>query len=337
MKPELVDSYAPVSYRKIANFERLLHRTLPDDYRAFLLRTNGGVYHDEVCTPRFVFVEQFYGLDTGYDWSDLRMIREATRGWIPDTYLHIATSAGGDQISLSLDPESLGCVHHYYADSGLSDLLSPDSELSALFGNASPDEDITLIASSFTEFLESLSVAPNVEREVDIRESPAFQAIHLGATDRLSGLLCNGLDPNLQNDSKESLVARAAFKGRREILRVLLSSGGDPNIEDSKGANAGFYAVYADSLDCLQLLIANGLDINSRNHSGNTLLIEAIQRSAVRCAMKLLEVGADCTHRSKAGVSAISACINDDTKQYVLPVLRRAFLTVEGGIEGLEP
>ena len=123
MKPVLLDSYQSVTQKDIARFEQQMGIALPEDYRSFLCRTNGGVFHDEVCTPDLVVVDGFYGLNSGFEWSDLECVYERTREWISPKVLAIASSPSGDEIGVSLEEDTIGQILQFYHDASLVEFL----------------------------------------------------------------------------------------------------------------------------------------------------------------------------------------------------------------------
>lgn len=65
MKIQLQENFIPISSQDIAAFEQQIGYTLPDEYRQFLLKTNGGKPHcDLIKTPdgELFYTHFFMGL-----------------------------------------------------------------------------------------------------------------------------------------------------------------------------------------------------------------------------------------------------------------------------------
>ena len=139
--------YGPLSEERLEAFERRIGTTLPPDYRAFLLRYNGGqpqpggfwikegVEGSDVC--------RFYGLHDGPTWYMIEAYLERPQLGIPPGLLVIGDDGTGNRICLSVREDERGAVYFY------------DHELHPR--NPETYEGITKLADSFTEFLAGLT------------------------------------------------------------------------------------------------------------------------------------------------------------------------------------
>jgi hypothetical protein len=166
MKPDLQDSNSPIQWSDIRDFERDLPAGLPDEYADFLLRRNGGVFHDDVCHPSGVAVREVYGLNTGFHWSDLRLVRQETAHWMPAEMLPIASGPLGDEVCLNFTGRKRGRVFVFYHD-----MIGDDPD--------SPTGKPKWLAEAFPEFLASLVTNPNVDLHETDDVAP-FRAINSG-------------------------------------------------------------------------------------------------------------------------------------------------------------
>jgi hypothetical protein len=132
----------------ISAFEKLIHGTLPEDYKAFLKNQNGG----RPQPRRFRFttpagreedsaLHYFFALYEGRV-ENLKNTLEILKGRIPSDCLPIATDPFGNVILLGIADQNLGRV--YFWDHEKEDENSTTA-------NISP------IARSFSEFVEQLA------------------------------------------------------------------------------------------------------------------------------------------------------------------------------------
>jgi hypothetical protein len=133
-----VKSRSEVDDSTISEFERLLGCCLPEDYREFL-RVYGMTAATGLVFPSGGGVEVFYGLqqEGGYN---LQGEWEGMRERVPPNLLPIADSPGG-LICLSLAASEIGAIYWWASE----DVRAGGKE-------------VTLIAPSFTAFMNSLSV-----------------------------------------------------------------------------------------------------------------------------------------------------------------------------------
>jgi len=136
-----------LSGKRIDEAERKLRVVLPEDYRAFLLRYNGGRPKPNLFPIRglennpFGGLHFFHGLDWEIESINLDWNFRILAGRIPSNFLSIATDTTGNQICLSLKGQDNGTM--YYWDH--------DAE------HAPPTYDnVYFIAASFRAFLDSI-------------------------------------------------------------------------------------------------------------------------------------------------------------------------------------
>jgi hypothetical protein len=148
MNIEFDETGRKLSERSLVAFERKLSVKLPEDYREFLLRTNGGYPADDL---QFQFIEgdresdsvlgEFYTLAQD---SELGTLQEGLETFVnadrmPPWCLPIADDAFGNQICLSLNQDDFGAI--YFWNHELED-ISP--------------ANLYRIARSFIEFIAML-------------------------------------------------------------------------------------------------------------------------------------------------------------------------------------
>jgi hypothetical protein len=134
----------------IPRLESILNLRLPQDYRQFLLKYNGGIPAQDT----FVFpgtsegscVDVFYGIGPD-DYYDLANMQRVLEGRLPKHFLAVAGDPFGNKVCICVAGEHVGKIYYWdherEADPSQGD--TPDTT-----------ENVILIADSFKEFLASL-------------------------------------------------------------------------------------------------------------------------------------------------------------------------------------
>src|SRR5438094_559990 len=106
MLEKMEQTYGALSPEQIQAFEKRTGVTLPESYRAFLLRSNGG--HPVPCKfaipkwhGRFSAINVFFGIQTGTS-EDLEKQQERYSDRIPDSFLPIGIDSGGNRLCLGI-------------------------------------------------------------------------------------------------------------------------------------------------------------------------------------------------------------------------------------------
>jgi len=104
----------PVSSTQIEQFERRNGITLPEAYKAFLLRTNGG----EPSSPHLIVpgwhgrstgLSRFFGLGEGGNY-DLEKSLSGAEDYVPSGFVPIAEDSGGNMLCLGISGHHAGKV-----------------------------------------------------------------------------------------------------------------------------------------------------------------------------------------------------------------------------------
>ena len=151
---EVIESELPTNIEEIKKFEELIQAKLPEDYKQFLLKHNGGhpIRDAFKLIPTIneknaeVGISRFYALYDG-DVSNITTKFQGTRGQIPDKLLPIAYGDLG-KICLGIKGEYYNKL--YYWTTNYSFWAVDDYNY------------LYLIANSFTDFINGL-----FEMEVD--------------------------------------------------------------------------------------------------------------------------------------------------------------------------
>ena len=145
------DEVPPASPEEVAAFEADLGAGLPDDYRQFLLRCNGGSLGDKYeFDEAHVIVGSVGGLREGCSLRSARSCYQGSVVRIPLALLWIMDDPGGNAVCLGLTGEYRGKVYFWDHD----EEPYPDE----WDGEVDTAVNIRLLANSFTEFVAGLRV-----------------------------------------------------------------------------------------------------------------------------------------------------------------------------------
>lgn len=289
---KLRDHFAGTSERAIRDLESHIGHQLPGDYRGFLLKTNGGVFHDYAVIGE-VSVSDILAVDAGYDWADLKWNCDASRDWLPSNLLPVASNAGGESFVLKLDSPHRGRIC----------LLDSNNDM----------KNLPVVAASFTDFINGIVLDPRALNDDKIADA-AFDAVDRDDIDGLRLQLNNGLPVDHRGEREETLLMHAAWKCRLEIMELLLERGASINAVDDRGHRPVFFAVFTHSPDALQLLIQNGGNPNDTNKDGQSVLMRAVDNASTRCVKELIRLGANVNYTSPDGKTVLQCCWDKDLK-----------------------
>jgi cell wall assembly regulator SMI1 len=149
----ITDSSQQLTERQIDEAERGLGRSIPPDYRKFLLQYNGGrpVPSDFVMAgPRkgstqIGTVRYFLGIGTPEETENLDYVLGVFSDRMPPRIFPIARDPGGNFICISNEGADTGTVYFW------------DHERESEEGEAPGEQNLFIIANSFDEFLEKLT------------------------------------------------------------------------------------------------------------------------------------------------------------------------------------
>jgi hypothetical protein len=143
-------SYPPVSAADVQRYEQRLGVTFPEDYRNFLLTTNGGIptpsRFDVPDEDYYVRLNFLYAIKNEHAISDLvyelEDLTSRMSGKLPDGFIVIGHDPGDSKFLLGTRGEHASQVWYW------------DSE--RLMSSTSPAQNTYWLADSFTDFLSGL-------------------------------------------------------------------------------------------------------------------------------------------------------------------------------------
>jgi len=150
----------PIGENDIDELEQKLGVTLPPDYRAFLLRTNGGrpvpedAFGDEDTGS---MMNMFYAVKHERISFTIAQEKRAFRSRIPEDLLPIGDDAGGSQICIGIGPDNYGKVYFWrmYDEEDLDEGEKPDYR------------NVHLVSETFSEFLDTFREYEDDEDDED--------------------------------------------------------------------------------------------------------------------------------------------------------------------------
>ena len=179
---------------------------VPEDYRKFLLDSNGGVPLNTLFNipdlKRVGVILRFYGVG-----HSLGLAFRSSQARFPEQVFPIGGDAFGNLILLSFETN---CVYFWQHDADTQITLDHSWD------------NIFKLSNTFSEFFESLSFNPD---DAVKDEAPIKKVIKGGDVDALERLLKRGLSPDAKDENGLSLVALCAEYRNSQMIRLLHSFG----------------------------------------------------------------------------------------------------------------
>ena len=226
---------------KLAAFEAKHSIRLPEDYRQFLLETNGGNPHPanavdfvEAAVTPSSYVSFFYGIHDGENWARIESAIKDFKGRIINEGLPIAEDPGGNQYVLLVKGKNTGQVYFWEHD---GEPYRPSYK------------NMNLVASSFTEFTEKLYeyIEPN--------EPQTKRILRENDVEGLKQLLNAGYDLESTDEHGRTLIENAAIHNRPELIRVLFDRGAQlHNAQQLARDNYKWWKEFKATVDLLEKL-----------------------------------------------------------------------------------
>ena len=151
IKIEGANEFGQLTSEQLFEFEQKHNLKLPDDYRSFLLKYNGGRPNPEIIDfiqygeNQSDIVNYLCGIHDGEYWASLEWHMESLNNRGPAGFVPFGYDPGGNIYLLGVIAEHFGKVYFW------------DHENESMLYDKEPDfENISIIADSFSEFLNKL-------------------------------------------------------------------------------------------------------------------------------------------------------------------------------------
>lgn len=240
--------HRPLNEERLVEFEDWLKARLPDAYRNFLLRQNGGHPHKHLLSD--CYLEAFYGITDSNANMSLKCNVDLVAGDLPSSLIAIGYAGNGDRICLSLEDDQIYLWEHEVEFDGV----------------VAKSEGLVPIAKNIDELLTKLEGddPPVPDEEVD-------NIGRWGDEGLLEEFLAKGHDINEVTSSGRSLVRSAAWALQLEFLKECVRRGAELN-------GRGLLHATAVTRDVVmaEYLLDQGVDPNEKNERNKTPLDSAI-------------------------------------------------------------
>lgn len=237
MEVKITKPGPPITEQDIRAFEADMGCRLPQDYRDFLQKYNGGV--PEPYEFRDVEMDSINWVVVLYSLLDLYEYNDDWPQLISEGFLAMARDIAGEPICIFVGDEHCGKIY------GISGAAHPD-----------PDGIVPrLLGESFTSFLDGLSKI-RVEKP-----DPLLEFSKVATKADLEDRIRSGFDVNERNERGRTLVMLAAAFDNRELVEACLGKG-------ASMAGALHHALRHYKWELAKFLIDVGADINEVDHTG---------------------------------------------------------------------
>ncbi len=294
----------------IVAFEREIGYALPEDYRAFMLRHNGGVPH-----PDAIFVDalpdgvpaqilSFKSLIHDMGIMTIGSIYNDTSKRIAKHVLPIAPDTIGSLFLMSLDGADRGNIYYencYYEEG--------DKEPTG------PFDATYFVASSFSELLGNLF--EYVDEQLEAKRLPWEKSIRAGDIGAVDEIIEQRLFDDLTNKQGRTPVEEAAIHNQPEMVRTLLDAGCEPRNAILFACRHGRESMVIDMID-------RGIK------PVDECLFAATSQGSITIVEKLLALGMSPNDANRHGMSALKIATHN-RHQKMIDLLISAGATISVG------
>lgn len=271
---KLKESFGNIGESEILNFEKIIGKQLPTEYRTFLIESNGGRPKPNIFKTLGEEYEsdiQFlFGITTGN--YDLRENFQRLKNIIPFEVIPIAIDSGGSPILLDLNSKE---IYFFDLDTEVKYLISENFKtfITGLYNLKQEETELDKAISSqnisyFKSRIEKGEEIDNILNEFN--QPMVIVASSRGKLKLLRFFIENGA-------KYDNALFVACSNGHLEIVKYLLLKGANPNERDIEQNNdtALIQACFGGYLEIVKILIKNGADINAEDIYGQTALNKA--------------------------------------------------------------
>jgi hypothetical protein len=317
IREKIVGKDLPIIYKweeekitesQLSEIEKYYNFSLPEDYRNFILKNNGGQpFPQRFRTPNS---KRWCEVDADcFDSISYKRFKE-----IPDEYfsfatppnqkkinmITIASDGQGDCIALKVRGLNKGKIYYF---------LYMQSDVDENGGLIKPKFDF--LANNFTEFISNYIYHPNMKfEELLIRKDLKNLLLMINSE-------C--FDPNaplIIGDLKLSYLELSREHKNIEVFKALINKGAIPNQTNLliciRNTNQDEYLDFIREIIKFEVNI-NQLIYQDKNHN-ISLLMETLKLGNYETAELLIEHGADINYRDEKGKTALDSAI--ESKSY---------------------
>ena len=148
---EIPNEYGSLKIKELENFENENSIRLPEDYRNFLIKLNGGTPIKPYLTQVETDINTFFGIVDEPDWFSLFDAITDYEGRIPEYTMPIADDSFGNLFIIGFGEKNYGQVAFW----------DHEKESEEKDGGYDYFDNITILANSFVEFVKKLAPNPN--------------------------------------------------------------------------------------------------------------------------------------------------------------------------------
>lgn len=144
---EILEYNNSLDDKTLNNFEKEFQIRLPDEYRQFIIKYNGGYPEPDgfkfMNKSKGSSVDRFLGL-VDDEYEDIRKYIQKYKDRIPTNLIPIAYDPGSNLVCISVSGEDFGSVYFWEHELEFDEGQKPDYS------------NVTIIANNFNEFLNGL-------------------------------------------------------------------------------------------------------------------------------------------------------------------------------------
>lgn len=199
------NEFGMLNEKKLVKFEKKIRRKLPEEYREFLLKHNGGNPSKDCFEFKGepYFIDYVYGIHNGPEYLTLQWHIKILKNRIPSSLVPFAGDPGGNLYCIDISDEKKGGIYfwnHETCDNGEWTY-------------------ILKLAETFHDFFQ------NLKEYIDPKETETERIIRTSDYEALEELLKNGYSIETEDEYGRTLIENATIMCNEELINFLYSKG----------------------------------------------------------------------------------------------------------------
>ncbi|UXP33872.1 SMI1/KNR4 family protein [Reichenbachiella agarivorans] len=280
---KIKDTFESISENQLVDLENQLGKPLPNDYKSFLLKNNGGRpepnFFRTLSGDYETDIQFFYGITKGIYSIQDNLFQLKSR--LPKGKVAIANDSGGNYILLDINTNQIFFFDHEI-------------------------EEVFFVSESFTDFVNSLF-------NVDQGESELDRAIESQNIEFFKSILSSGTDiNNITNEFDQSAFIAICLRGKLKLARFF--------VENGVSIGGGLFASSSNGhVNLVEYLLQKGANPNERDATQNndTALIQASMGGYLKVVKQLISKGADINATDDHGQTALNKSYWSDNQELI--------------------